>query len=89
MRQSPLYEVVGQLGFWGTIINGVQAAGLEHKGIRDAPWTGAVVGLLLAYTAGEADHLNSTACMTELVPSHDDPIHGRPTVVSARVVGLL
>jgi len=51
VRQSPLYEVVGQLGMWGTIINGIQAAGLEHRGIRDAPWTGPVVGLLLAYTA--------------------------------------
>jgi len=51
VRQSPLYEVVGQMGLWGTIINGIQAAGLEHRQIREAPWTGAVVGLLLAYTA--------------------------------------
>jgi solute carrier family 35, member F1/2 len=40
------------LGFWGTIINGIQAAGLEHRKIHDAPWTGATVGLLIAYTAG-------------------------------------
>jgi len=51
VRQSPLYEVVGQMGLWGTIINGVQAAGLEHRRIHDAPWTGAVIGLLLGYTA--------------------------------------
>jgi solute carrier family 35 protein F1/2 len=41
------------MGLWGTIINGAQAAGLEHRQIHDAPWTGAVVGLLLAYTAGK------------------------------------
>ena len=26
VRKSPLYEVVGQLGMWGTLINGIQAA---------------------------------------------------------------
>ncbi|KAF9646244.1 DUF914-domain-containing protein [Thelephora ganbajun] len=51
VRQSPLYEVVGQLGMWGTLINGIQAAGLEHKGIRNATWDGATAGFLLAYTA--------------------------------------
>jgi len=51
VRQSPLYEVVGQMGLWGTIINGIQAGGLEHRQIREAPWTGAVIGLLFAYTA--------------------------------------
>ena len=40
MRKSPLYEVVGQLGMWGTLINGVQAASLEHKSMRDATWNG-------------------------------------------------
>ena len=41
MRQSPLYEVVGQLGMWGTLINGIQAAALEHKGMQTATWDGA------------------------------------------------
>jgi len=41
VRQSPLYEVVGQLGMWGTVINSIQAAGLEHKGMRHATWSGA------------------------------------------------
>lgn len=40
VRRRPLYEVVGQLGMWGTIINGVQAAGLEHNGMRTANWSG-------------------------------------------------
>lgn len=67
MRKRPIYEVVGQLGLWGFIICGSQAAGLEHNGIRDAPWTSAngertmrpqrllihflVVGILMAFTA--------------------------------------
>jgi len=51
VRKSPLYEVVGQLGMWGTLINGIQAAGLEHKSIPEVTWNGATVGLLLAYTA--------------------------------------
>jgi len=51
VRQSPLYEVVGQLGMWGTLINGIQAAGLEHKDMKLVTWNGAVAGLLVAYTA--------------------------------------
>ncbi|KAH8924285.1 DUF914-domain-containing protein [Atractiella rhizophila] len=50
VRQRPLYEVVGQLGFYGTIISGIQAAGLEHDGMRNAPWVGRNFGLLIAYT---------------------------------------
>lgn len=42
VRQSPLYEVVGQLGMWGTLINGIQAASLEHEGMRTATWNGTI-----------------------------------------------
>ena len=41
VRRSPLYEVVGQLGMWGTLINGIQAAGLEHHDMTLASWNGA------------------------------------------------
>jgi len=51
VRKSPLYEVVGQLGMWGVLINGIQAAGLEHKQMKTVNWNGATVGLLVAYTA--------------------------------------
>lgn len=51
VRRSPLYEVVGQLGMWGVLINGIQMAGLEHKAMIEATWNGATVGLLVAYTA--------------------------------------
>lgn len=42
VRQSPLYEVVGQLGMWGTLIIGAQAAILEHKAMKDVPWNGPI-----------------------------------------------
>ncbi|KZP01569.1 DUF914-domain-containing protein, partial [Calocera viscosa TUFC12733] len=51
VRNRPLYEVVGQMGFWGVIINGCQAAGLEHKLWTEVTWDGPVIGLLFAYTA--------------------------------------
>ncbi|KAG9088084.1 hypothetical protein FRC07_012667, partial [Ceratobasidium sp. 392] len=51
VRKRPLYEVVGQLGMYGMIINAIQASGLEHEGMRTATWNGTVIGLLFAYTA--------------------------------------
>jgi len=34
-------KVVGQLGMWGTLINGIQAASLEHVDMTNASWNGA------------------------------------------------
>ncbi|KAG8220937.1 solute carrier family 35 member SLC35F1/F2/F6 [Butyriboletus roseoflavus] len=51
VRRRPLYEVVGQLGMWGTLINGIQASALEHYAMTQASWNGATIGFLLAYTA--------------------------------------
>jgi solute carrier family 35 protein F1/2 len=51
VRKRPLYEVVGQLGLFGFIICGAQAAGLEHNEMKTASWNGATIGLLVAYTA--------------------------------------
>lgn len=50
VRERPLYEVVGQLGFWGCIINAVQGAGIEHDMFREQVWNGKTIGLLIAYT---------------------------------------
>ncbi|KAG1814528.1 hypothetical protein EV424DRAFT_1541357 [Suillus variegatus] len=56
VRRSPLYEVVGQLGMWGTLINGIQAASLEACGYDHGlvewcyEWV-VFVGFLAAYTA--------------------------------------
>lgn len=38
------------MGFFGTIINGVQGAGLEHDLFRSVAWTGTTVGYLIGYT---------------------------------------
>ncbi|KAG6909034.1 hypothetical protein DXG01_002308 [Tephrocybe rancida] len=51
VRKRPLYEVVGQLGLYGTLINGVQAAGLEHGAMKLASWNSMTIGLLVAYTS--------------------------------------
>ncbi|KAJ7066741.1 solute carrier family 35 member SLC35F1/F2/F6 [Mycena amicta] len=51
VRKRPLYEVVGQLGLWGFLICGAQAAGLEHNDMKTASWNGATAGLIVAYTA--------------------------------------
>jgi len=51
VRRSPLYEVIGQLGMWGVLINGIQAAALEHGSMKTASWNGATIGILIAYTA--------------------------------------
>ncbi|KAJ7672645.1 solute carrier family 35 member SLC35F1/F2/F6 [Mycena rosella] len=51
VRKRPLYEVVGQLGMWGFLICGAQAAGLEHEAMTTVTWNGATIGLILAYTA--------------------------------------
>jgi len=50
VRNAPLYQVVGQLGMWGMIINGIQAAALEHDGMRTATWDSHVIGFLFVYT---------------------------------------
>jgi len=50
VRKRPLYEVVGQMGFWGFLISILQAGAKEHADWKTASWNGTTVGLLLAYT---------------------------------------
>ncbi|GAA5926954.1 uncharacterized protein JCM15063_000416 [Sporobolomyces koalae] len=49
VRQRPLYEIVGQMGFWGTLINGIQGAGLEHHLFHTVTWNGTTIGCLIGY----------------------------------------
>ncbi|KAI1309330.1 hypothetical protein EDD11_004113 [Mortierella claussenii] len=49
VRQRPMYEVVGQLGFWATIINGIQLAILERHELQNIEWTGSVVGYIIGF----------------------------------------
>ncbi|KIW25038.1 uncharacterized protein PV07_10711 [Cladophialophora immunda] len=46
----PLYEVIGQLGFWATIINGAQAGIFDRHSFHTATWNGKVGGYLTGYT---------------------------------------
>jgi len=50
VSKRPLYEVVGQLGFWGTIINGAQAGIFDRHSFKTATWNGKVGGYLTGYT---------------------------------------
>ncbi|KAM6494835.1 DUF914 domain containing protein [Amanita muscaria] len=50
-RKRPLYEVIGQLGMFGFIINGIQASALEYDLVKNGNWNGTTAGLLLAYTS--------------------------------------
>ncbi|KAG0052555.1 hypothetical protein BGZ83_002433 [Gryganskiella cystojenkinii] len=49
VRQRPMYEVVGQLGFWGAIINGIQLAILERHELQNIAWDGKVIGYIIGY----------------------------------------
>lgn len=49
VRQRPIYEVVGQLGFWGAIVNGIQLAILERHELETITWTGEVVGYIIGF----------------------------------------
>lgn len=46
----PLYEVIGQLGFWAMIISGAQAGIFDRDSFRSATWNGDVAGYLVGYT---------------------------------------
>ncbi|CAI6334736.1 unnamed protein product [Periconia digitata] len=50
VSERPLYEVVGQLGFWGMLINGAQAGIFDRASFRTATWNSAVGGYLTGYT---------------------------------------
>lgn len=50
VSQRPLYEVVGQIGWWGMIINGAQAGIFDRGSFRTAVWNGKVGGYLTGYT---------------------------------------
>jgi len=50
VSKRPMYEVIGQLGFWGMFINGVQAAIFDKQSFRAATWNGQVAGYLVGYT---------------------------------------
>lgn len=50
VSKRPMYEVLGQLAFWATIINGSQALLLDRSSFETATWNGKVVSYLVGYT---------------------------------------
>jgi len=50
VSKRPMYEVLGMLGFFGTIINGVQAGIFDRSSFQTATWNGKVGGYLVGYT---------------------------------------
>ena len=50
VSKRPLYEVIGQLAFWGMFINGVQAAIFDRHSFQTATWNSKVGGYLTGYT---------------------------------------
>ncbi|KAF3480737.1 DUF914 domain membrane protein [Arthroderma uncinatum] len=50
VSKRPMYEVLGQLGLYATVIMGVQAAIFDRASFQSAVWNGAVAGYLVGYT---------------------------------------
>ncbi|GAM35004.1 hypothetical protein TCE0_015r02961 [Talaromyces pinophilus] len=50
VSKRPMYEVIGQLAFWATIINGIQATTFDRSSFESATWNGSVIGYLFGYT---------------------------------------
>lgn len=50
VSKRPMYEVVGQLAFWGMLINGTQAGIFDRPSFATAVWNGQVAGYLVGYT---------------------------------------
>lgn len=50
VSKRPLYEVIGQLSFWGMFINGAQAGIFDRHAFKIATWNSRVGGYLVGYT---------------------------------------
>ena len=50
VSKRPVYEVLGQLAFWGMLINGAQAGIFDRDAFKTAVWDGQVGGYLVGYT---------------------------------------
>jgi solute carrier family 35 protein F1/2 len=50
VSKRPVYEVLGQLGFWGFFINGTQAAIFDRHSLQEAQWSGQVASYFVGYT---------------------------------------
>jgi solute carrier family 35, member F1/2 len=60
VSKRPMYEVLGMLGIFGIIINGITAAIFDRTSFQNAVWDGQVGGWLVGYTLALA-HFYSLA----------------------------
>ncbi|KAJ2031084.1 hypothetical protein H4S04_006271 [Coemansia sp. S16] len=49
VRHRPQYETVAWLGFFGTLINGVQMGIIEHDRLKKMTWTKEIVGFTIGF----------------------------------------
>ncbi|CAG8565483.1 21307_t:CDS:2 [Dentiscutata erythropus] len=50
VNKKPLYEVLGQMGLWGTFISIIQIVILELDDLKNLVLTSRIIGLIIAYT---------------------------------------
>jgi solute carrier family 35 protein F1/2 len=50
VSKRPMYEVLGMLGLFGVVINGVTAAIFDRASFQSATWDGQVGGYIVGYT---------------------------------------
>lgn len=50
VSKRPMYEVLGMLGLFGIIINGITAAIFDRGSFQSATWDGDVAGYIIGYT---------------------------------------
>lgn len=50
VSERPIYEVIGQLGFWAMFINGVQCAIFDRQSMAEAQWNGEMGGWFAGFT---------------------------------------
>ena len=50
VSKRPFYEVIGQMGFWGTLICGVQSAIFDREAYKTATWDNTTGGYIAGFT---------------------------------------
>jgi solute carrier family 35 protein F1/2 len=67
-----MYEVVDQLGFWATIINGIQLAILEREELKNITWAWPVIGCIIGFDIAMFSCTRSPLSCYDSVPTFTD-----------------
>ncbi|KTW31445.1 hypothetical protein T552_00087 [Pneumocystis carinii B80] len=49
LSKQPIYEVIGQLGFWGIFIDAIQISLFERKQLKEIQWSKKTIGFISGY----------------------------------------